>query len=699
MPVEVQTVEYSYLGDGVSTVFEFPSRFLSNDDLFVALNGVIQVAGFTITGAGSDLGGSVTFAVAPALAVRVMIVRNPSPSQLIDFKNGQTVLEGTLDNALDKLTMIAQYLLRSARRSVRIGDAIYTTEPTNLLELPAVADRTYKLFAFNNSGGVELVDRIPYDNIAAATTFSRLYLGEYSFFPSDVDVGFAIQDGALVSIVDQIDPDDNGLYVRDNGLWRLASVLPAGVQRRGFYVVPTDGLTSVPVSGNYVVGQIDVFLNGLRVRLGPSPGVGDNSVPGATASDNANIVFPAGLLAAGDLVEWIVTRAFSVADIAAVDVNFVPAGGLASTNVQAALQELDAEKAPLASPTLTGAPLAPTPATGDSSTKIATTALVDAKIAAIPSVAAPTILDPGFYFTGTVAANALTVTLKLPNGADPSVASPLTFKVQSTSATAGLQTTLTINAPTSFTVPSGATLGATANRPFRLRLVLFNDAGTPRLGIINPRTGLTIATVRNNQLASSTAISGTSNSGAAFYTGSAVTTKPYIVLGYLDYASGLATPGTWLSAPTTVQVQSEGVPFTGDVIFSQSIYEATGSTSTSTAYAAVNNTTQNFTLSAAMNAFRVHYSATVQVLAGGAGTNTSGTVNVFRGATDLGVSQTVANTSGGGTNVNQSGAFSRSLIDFPGDTGAANYSLQHKRDSGGTMTTSLICTELQEISL
>lgn len=167
MPVEAQTVEYSYLGDGVSTVFEFPSRFLSNADLFVALNGVLQVSGFVITGAGSDSGGEVTFTVPPGNLVRVMIVRNPSPSQLIDFENGQTVLEGTLDTALDKLTMIAQYLLRAARRSVRVGDAAYTTEDPNLLSLPVVTERLSKILAFDENGAVELIDRAGFEQLMA----------------------------------------------------------------------------------------------------------------------------------------------------------------------------------------------------------------------------------------------------------------------------------------------------------------------------------------------------------------------------------------------------------------------------------------------------------------------------------------------------------------------------------------------------
>ncbi len=53
-----------------------------------------------------------------------------------------------------------------------------------------------------------------------------------------------------------------------------------------------------------------------------------------------------------------------------------PAGGIAATTVQGALNELDTEKAPLASPTFTGNPLAPTPTLGDDDTSIATTGFV-----------------------------------------------------------------------------------------------------------------------------------------------------------------------------------------------------------------------------------------------------------------------------------------------------------------------------------
>ena len=68
-----------------------------------------------------------------------------------------------------------------------------------------------------------------------------------------------------------------------------------------------------------------------------------------------------------------------------------PAGSIASTDVQAAINELDIEKAPLASPTFTGVPAAPTAAIGTNTTQLATTAFVNpaASIAASGYVKLP----------------------------------------------------------------------------------------------------------------------------------------------------------------------------------------------------------------------------------------------------------------------------------------------------------------------
>ena len=63
-------------------------------------------------------------------------------------------------------------------------------------------------------------------------------------------------------------------------------------------------------------------------------------------------------------------------DYTAGQITNIAAGNISSTNVQAALNELDTEKAPLASPSLTGTPTAPTASSGTNNTQIATTAFV-----------------------------------------------------------------------------------------------------------------------------------------------------------------------------------------------------------------------------------------------------------------------------------------------------------------------------------
>jgi hypothetical protein len=72
---------------------------------------------------------------------------------------------------------------------------------------------------------------------------------------------------------------------------------------------------------------------------------------------------------------------------AASGITFAPGGNISATDVQAAILELDTEKAPLASPTFTGDPKAPTPTAGDNDTSIATTAFVATAVTAAGSAA------------------------------------------------------------------------------------------------------------------------------------------------------------------------------------------------------------------------------------------------------------------------------------------------------------------------
>ena len=155
--------------------------------------------------------------------------------------------------------------------------------------------------------------------------------------------------------------------------------------------------------------------------------------------------------------------------------------------------------------------------------------------------------------------NAETWSIKTLAGGDPSASDAISIGFMDPAT--GTFTLQTLTAPLSLTVPSGATLGATSTVPFRVWLVLFNDAGTLRLGAINCYTGTGIVGLEDNGSASSTAISSSANSAGVFYTGTAVTSKPYRILGRLDYT--LTAAGTWVTAPTTIHLFSQGSKLPG----------------------------------------------------------------------------------------------------------------------------------------
>lgn len=90
-----------------------------------------------------------------------------------------------------------------------------------------------------------------------------------------------------------------------------------------------------------------------------------------------------------DHVHPVDTSRAPAAASSAAGTSFTPAGNIAANNVQAAIQELDSEKANLASPVFTGVPAAPTPAGSSNDATLATTAFVQSAIAPLATVASP----------------------------------------------------------------------------------------------------------------------------------------------------------------------------------------------------------------------------------------------------------------------------------------------------------------------
>jgi hypothetical protein len=221
----------------------------------------------------------------------------------------------------------------------------------------------------------------------------------------------------------------------------------------------------------------------------------------------------------------------------------------------------------------------------------------------------------------SASAGALTIALKDANGADPTAGSAVTAYFRNATAATGSLATLTISAATSLTVPSGATLGVSSSTAFRLWVVLFNDAGTARLGVINCSDTSNIYQL-NERLSSSTAVSSSANSGGIFYTGSAVTSAAYVIVGYVEWSPSGVTSGTWTTTNLLyAQPFGFGVKRPGEVVQSASMTSTTSTATTSSTFQP-SNVTKSITPTSAANIIRAQ--ANFSLLSSGSGTVATG---------------------------------------------------------------------------
>ena len=145
---------------------------------------------------------------------------------------------------------------------------------------------------------------------------------------------------------------------------------------------------------------IDTFAGNDQAATTGSPGRVTNLIAPVQPQDAATKAYvDTAIAAAPGGVTSVYTRTGAVVatagDYTATQVTNAPTGNISSVTVQAALNELQGDidtnaaaitlKAPIASPTFTGTPAAPTAAAGTSTTQLATTAFAAAAITAIRS--------------------------------------------------------------------------------------------------------------------------------------------------------------------------------------------------------------------------------------------------------------------------------------------------------------------------
>lgn len=185
--------------------------------------------------------------------------------------------------------------------------------------------------------------------------------------------------------------------------------------------------------------------------------------------------------------------------------------------------------------------------------------------------------------SASASAGALTINVRQADGTAPSSTNPVLVPFRSTVATTGTVTWRTISSALSIVIPSGASLGtSSSNVPFRIWIFLDDNAGTPAIGVstCSSATAIYPCASWESTLKTSTTISAGATSGGTLYATAGVSLDAVRIVGYCDFATGLATAGTYASSCTSLQVFGPGIKKPGDVV--QAVYNQSGTQNSST---------------------------------------------------------------------------------------------------------------------
>ncbi|MEQ8195463.1 MAG: phage tail fiber protein [Rhodospirillales bacterium] len=156
MTLSSTTTKAGYGGDGSTTVFPVPFKFLENGHVKAVLRDETAVpvtettwvenTHYTLTGAGNEAGGTVTAASAPVSGQTLLIKRTVPETQGTDLPLGGAFPSQSVEEALDRLTMMVQ------AHSEEIARTLLLPETSDVTGLTLPAPAAGKILTWNEAG-------------------------------------------------------------------------------------------------------------------------------------------------------------------------------------------------------------------------------------------------------------------------------------------------------------------------------------------------------------------------------------------------------------------------------------------------------------------------------------------------------------------------------------------------------------------
>jgi hypothetical protein len=392
MTVSSSTSRVQFNGNGSTTVFAYSFKIFDQDDLTVIVRSATGTetvktitTHYTVSGVGNAGGGNVTMLTAPASGETLTILREQDLVQELDLVENDPFPAQSLEDALDKLTFIVQQHDEELGRSIKASrtNTIGSTEFT-----VSAASRANKIFAFDSAGELAVTQELGTyrGNWASGTAFAQrdivkdtsnnnIYICVTAHtstgsqpISSNADVAkwaLLVDAASATSSASAAAASASAAATSETNAGNSATAASGSASAASSSAsAASSSASAASASASAALAALDSFDDrylGAKTSDPTLDNDGNALVAGALYFNSVDGVMK---LYTGSA--WVAAYVSGVAS----SIGFTPAGAIAATNVQTAIEELDTEKVPRTS--TTGAAVIPsgteaqrpTPATG-----------------------------------------------------------------------------------------------------------------------------------------------------------------------------------------------------------------------------------------------------------------------------------------------------------------------------------------------
>jgi len=290
-----------YTATSGQTVFAYTYRILDQAHLKVYNEGVLQTltTHYTVSGVGDHGGGNVTFVSGVTLSNTVIILRDTTNDQNVDYTVGGAFPAESNEQALDKLTMECQDLGEEVGRSIKLP----VTSTLEDVDIPDGSSNASMYFRWNTGGtALEAVSATTIVGQGGSIT-TDIY--RYIADPDQTDQGVSSTNSIKAHVDAIAGVEESILLVPGTYTFSTAETIPSNITlviQKGAVIAPASGITLTVYSpGNIVAADTQSIISGTAttpitftvggiIQANWFGAIADDTNTDGTGTDNASAI-------------------------------------------------------------------------------------------------------------------------------------------------------------------------------------------------------------------------------------------------------------------------------------------------------------------------------------------------------------------------------------------------------------------------